>query len=239
MKITRLFSISTLVFLACGVDEAATLQGEEAGAVEEAALKSYPGLNEGSEDALGVLKLANEGSLELLSSSKEVNLPSRTAKSIIAARPLPTLAKLFAVRYVGEVSVTNLLTYARAHGYVAKRFTISVPAKDGEDWPNHPAPRTTYTFGARVLGANITLTGSTTQGSYGETLTLKPQGAGTSHFSRGTSNDYPVRLQISGDVNSEGKVTSFSLLDARYAQGSQGYDYFWMNTGAITVTPVP
>lgn len=239
MKITRLLTVSTLVLLACGVDEAATQQGDEAAGAEEAALKSYPGLNEGSEDALGVLKLANEGSLELLSSSKEVNLPSRTAKSIIAARPLPTLAKLFAVRYVGEVSVTNLLTYARAHGYVAKRFTISVPAKDGEDWPNHPAPRTTYTFGARVLGANLTLSGSTSQGAYAETLTLTPQGTGTRHFSRGSSNDYPLRLQISGEVNGEGQVTSFFLLDARYAQGSQGYDYFWMSTGAITVVPVP
>ncbi len=89
-------------------------------AVQESSLTSFPGLTEGSADARGVLKLVNEGSAAQLTTGAGV--VSRTAKSILARRdlsPLTTLAQLYAVKYVGTVSMQRLLDYARAHGYVS------------------------------------------------------------------------------------------------------------------------
>jgi hypothetical protein len=111
-------ALSTLV-LACG-PETAEVDGAPEGDLEtdEAQLSSYPGLTEGSRDAIGVIKLANEGSLAQLTASTEVGLQKRTANAIIAARPFATLAQLYAVKYVGTASIGHLLDYARAHGYV-------------------------------------------------------------------------------------------------------------------------
>lgn len=239
-----------LVFLGCGVDDAVIEEAALDTAESDSALKSYPGLVEDSMDALGVLRLANEGTLALLASEREVNLPARTARSMIAIRsgpdgvagtpddrPFRTLSELYAVRYVGTVSVRNLLTYARAHGYVPKRYQLTVQAKNGEDWPNHPAPRTTYTFELRVESLQVHVSGTTTQGYLSETLPLTIDANGQGTFSRGSSQTWPTRLQVAGRVQPSG-VDSFWLLDARYAPGSQGYDYFWMSY-AFRSDPLP
>jgi hypothetical protein len=116
---------------ACGPGTADLGEASDELATEEASLASYPGLTEGAPEALGVLRVANESSLATLSSSNGAGIPSRTAKSVVAVRsgpdgqeptaddrPFATLKQLFAVRYVGKVTVDRLLAYAKAHGYV-------------------------------------------------------------------------------------------------------------------------
>jgi len=115
----------------CGVGVMEVDEGGDDLGLDEASLGSYPGLTEGSRDAIGVLKLANEASRQQLTAAAGVGLVSRTAKSILARRNGPdgleattddqlftSLSQLFAVKYVGVVSVRRLLDYARAHGYV-------------------------------------------------------------------------------------------------------------------------
>jgi len=91
--------------------------------------KSDSNLTEGSPEALGVLRVANE--LPRSQLDDDVGLTSTTAKSIDAYRLGPdatastaddrtfhTLAELDAVKYVGPVAFQHLLAYAQAHGYV-------------------------------------------------------------------------------------------------------------------------
>jgi len=124
-------ALTAIALSGCGVGVVEVDEGGDDLALGESSLSSYPGLTEGSRDAIGVLKLANEASQPQLTQSAGVGLVSRTAKSILAARngpdgleltaddrPFTSLSKLFAVRYVGVVSVRRLLDYARAHGYV-------------------------------------------------------------------------------------------------------------------------
>ena len=101
--------------------------------------KSDSGISEGSPDALGVLRVANELSRTQL--DVDVGLTSTAAKAIDAYRlgtdatantaddrAFHTLAELDAVKYVGAVAFTHLLAYAREHGYVA----------EGGAWPADP-----------------------------------------------------------------------------------------------------
>jgi hypothetical protein len=88
------------------------------------------GISDGSPEALGVLRVANESSLSTLRS--DVGLSSRTAKNIVAYRAgsdhvlgtaddrsIATLAELDAIRYVGPIAFRELLAYAEAQGYVS------------------------------------------------------------------------------------------------------------------------
>jgi hypothetical protein len=92
--------------------------------------KSDSGISEGSPDALGVLRVANELTRDQL--DDDVALASTAANAIDAYRrgadgtaataddrSFATLAQLDAVKYVGPVAFQHLLAYARAHGYVA------------------------------------------------------------------------------------------------------------------------
>lgn len=112
--------LTAMALAGCGPGAEEADDGPDTLAVDESSLTSFPGLTEGSADARGVLKLVNEGSLAQLTTGAGV--VSRTAKSILARRdvsPLTTLAQLYAVKYVGTVSMQHLLDYARAHGYVS------------------------------------------------------------------------------------------------------------------------
>jgi len=92
--------------------------------------KSDSNITDGSPEALGVLRVANELSRAQL--DDDVGLTSTAAKSIDAYRLGPdatantaddrtfhTLAELDAVKYVGPVAFQHLLAYAQAHGYVS------------------------------------------------------------------------------------------------------------------------
>jgi hypothetical protein len=74
------------------------------------------GIVEGSPDAVGVLRVANELSQTAL--HDDVGLTTTAAKSIVAHRPFATLRALDAAPSVGKSSFQHLLAYARAHGYV-------------------------------------------------------------------------------------------------------------------------
>jgi hypothetical protein len=76
--------------------------------------------------ARGVLKLANEASLEVL--TDDVGLGSRVAGNIVDAReaqPFTTLAQLDAVPYVGGKAFDKLAAYAEANGYVPENFAAA------------------------------------------------------------------------------------------------------------------
>ena len=76
------------------------------------------GVIDGSADAIGVLRVANELSQSKLAKTSGVGLGSRVAGNIVGARPFATLAKLDAVPYVGKSAFARLLGYARANGFV-------------------------------------------------------------------------------------------------------------------------
>jgi hypothetical protein len=91
--------------------------------------KADGSITEGSPEAAGVLRVANEASLATLKA--DVGLVTRTANRIIAYRAgddaalgtgddrqFQTLAELDAVKYVGPVALEELLAYAEAQGYV-------------------------------------------------------------------------------------------------------------------------
>lgn len=138
MRLATFLQTTTLTGLlwalsGCGPATAELAEGPDELVTDEASLTSYPGLTEGSPEALGVLRVANESSLATLASSQGVGIPSRTAKSMVAVRsgpdgqeptaddrPFTTLKQLFAVKYVGKATVDHLLAYAKAHGYVTQ-----------------------------------------------------------------------------------------------------------------------
>ncbi|MCC6621833.1 MAG: hypothetical protein IT385_11295 [Deltaproteobacteria bacterium] len=73
---------------------------------------------EGSPEAIGVLRVANELSQTKLAGKSGVGLGTTAAKNIVKARPLTTLAQLDKVSYVGKVAFTKLVDYAKRNGYV-------------------------------------------------------------------------------------------------------------------------
>jgi 5'-nucleotidase len=97
------------------------------------------GVREGTGTACGVLKLANEATLELL--DKAARLDKRAAANIVAYRRGPdgiagtdddeqfdSLAELDAVRYVGTTTFGKLLGYARANRFTCRDTTLKILA---------------------------------------------------------------------------------------------------------------
>jgi hypothetical protein len=76
---------------------------------------------EGSLEAEGVLRVANELTRSKLSASSGVGLGDRVAKNIVAARPFTTLKALDAVPYVGKVAFDKLVKWARNNGFIPTR----------------------------------------------------------------------------------------------------------------------
>jgi N-acetylneuraminic acid mutarotase len=108
------------------------------------------GIAEGTPEAIGVLKLANTASYEVLSDPGEVGLSQRAADNIIAYRigddgiggtaddaTFQTLAQLDAIPFIGPIAFQRLLKYAQSHGFVPV-LPAAMPA------PNF--------FGAAALG---------------------------------------------------------------------------------------
>jgi hypothetical protein len=105
--------------------------------------KSDSAVPEGSVEALGVLEMVNEASLEMLDDT--CGLASRSARNIVAAQvgadaqlgtdddhDIATLAELDAVPWVGPVSMSQLLECAHKMGYIELRPACQVLDEDFE-----------------------------------------------------------------------------------------------------------
>ena len=131
--------IVLLAFVACdsgAIDDAADpidADFAEAGKADGA-------LAEGSPQAIGVLRVANEGTKEQLAKTSGAGLGTRTTDAIMKVRNgkdkkpktaddvlFSTLAQLDAVPYVGPASLSKLLIYAEKQGWVVAPPTSSAP----------------------------------------------------------------------------------------------------------------
>jgi len=80
---------------------------------------------EGTCEAAGMLKVANEATFEEL--DVDAALDKRAAENIVAARPIATLAELDAVGYVGPSALKKILAYAEAQGLLASCGPFQLP----------------------------------------------------------------------------------------------------------------
>jgi hypothetical protein len=122
--------------------DATTLEGKS----------DYAGIAEGTVEALGVLRVANELSLDEL--RRAIRLSSRVASALIQRRPIDTLAALDAVPGIGPVSMSRMLQYARANGLVPGALpTFPVPSWAGVfSQPECSGPELTDAIKFRMLG---------------------------------------------------------------------------------------
>ncbi len=81
---------------------------------------SEAALIEGTPDAVGVLALVNDPATTLEILDDDVRLDRRAAKSIVAARPIATLADLDALYWVGPQTLERLTVWAQNWGWVPK-----------------------------------------------------------------------------------------------------------------------
>jgi phosphatidylserine/phosphatidylglycerophosphate/cardiolipin synthase-like enzyme len=120
--------------LACAGDEA--LDDENAGFPDG---KSDGGIDEGSPEALAVLALVNDTSVDAGELDDDAGLHATAAKNIIAHRdgsdaaaatadddPYDTLAELDAVPFVGPIALAALLDYAKEKGLLGGEGNASV-----------------------------------------------------------------------------------------------------------------
>ncbi len=152
-------SVSGLLLLlgACGsikeTQKSQTGEGGEPSAALTGGKADTAGIVEGSQEALGVLKVANETDLATLKTPVNAGgagLDARAAENIVAYRIgddgkpntaddqlFDTLAELDAVPYVAASSFSQLLAYARVKGYVGgqavwgeiAKFTVNANLK--------------------------------------------------------------------------------------------------------------
>jgi len=120
--------------LACAGDD--PLDDENAGFPDG---KSDGGIDEGSPEALAVLALCNDTSVDVDELDSDAGLNSTAAKNIIAHRdgadaaaatgddnPFDTLAELDAVSFVGPIALAALLEYAKEKGLLGGQGNVSV-----------------------------------------------------------------------------------------------------------------
>jgi phosphatidylserine/phosphatidylglycerophosphate/cardiolipin synthase-like enzyme len=88
--------------------------------------KSDGGIDEGSPEALAVLALCNDTSVDVDELDNDAGLHATAAKNIVASRPYATLAELDAVPFVGPVALAALLEYAREKGLLGGEGNVSV-----------------------------------------------------------------------------------------------------------------
>lgn len=79
---------------------------------------------EGSCEASGVVRVANEASLEELDIDARLN--RRAAQNIVETRPFESLREVDDVPYVGVVTLSQLLDYARDRGFTACEVTAEI-----------------------------------------------------------------------------------------------------------------
>lgn len=228
-SVSPFLASALLALSACGEGSAHVDDFDDSASEVEAMLASYPGLTEGSRDALGVLKLANEASSAQLTQSAGVGVPARTAKSLLAVRDgsdgvhgttddrlFTTLSQLYAVRYVGTVTVTRLLTFARAHGYVTAPPPQDdpMPTCDGAPAPMPASGLILFTGGTRsTFFRNCAASGACTPWK-------KDRDEWLTQGTRSRS----LSLTASGAVSVEAQVGGGSVSDGYYWAG---YDIGW------------
>jgi phosphatidylserine/phosphatidylglycerophosphate/cardiolipin synthase-like enzyme len=111
-----------LLLAACG--------GDEESAADEAFATALP-YAEGSPEALSVMALVNDASVDVAELDGPAKLDARAAKAVIAWRdgpdatvrtgdddPFDRLAELDDVKYVGSKTIQTLFAYAQAQGYL-------------------------------------------------------------------------------------------------------------------------
>ncbi len=130
-----IFTLGLALFAGCAAMEADLIDGENDSFLGGTGKADANGIEEGSHEARGVLRVANEASVEVLDNSPRqggVGLDRRAAENIVAYRlgddgiggtsddeQFDTLAELDAVPYVGPVAFDKLLAYADVNGYTA------------------------------------------------------------------------------------------------------------------------
>jgi hypothetical protein len=111
----------TLIALLLGL---AACTGTDAGDVEDDPVDEQVvgddkadayGYVEGTPEAIGILRVANELTDAQLAGA---GVTKRARNNIVANRPFTTLAELDATPYVGSVTFGKLLAYAQANGYI-------------------------------------------------------------------------------------------------------------------------
>ncbi len=120
--------------LACGGDD--PLDDENAGFPDG---KSDGGIDEGSPEALAVLALVNDTTVDVGELDNDAGLNATAAKNIVAHRdgadaaaataddnPYDTLAELDAVSFVGPIALSALLEYAKEKGLLGGEGNVSV-----------------------------------------------------------------------------------------------------------------
>ena len=105
--------------IACGISEVEDDPADEQ-VVSDGKSDAF-GYTEGSPEAIGILKVANETSLADLQA--KVGLTKSARANIVADRPFATLTALDATPYVGKTTFEKLLAYAIAQGYVGGSST--------------------------------------------------------------------------------------------------------------------
>jgi len=103
-------------------------------------------LTEGSANAIGLVKMANDPAVTAETFKNEMKLNTSASTNLVANRPYSTVADVDAVYGVGPWSLQQMLTYAKANGYVdggsGGGATITVLKK---------VKRVEYTYRARAL----------------------------------------------------------------------------------------
>lgn len=140
-KIRSISLLSALALFGCGEGMAPTNSSAAQPDVLQAALDTT--VQEGSPEAIGILRVANTASQQELDVT--AGLDSRAAQNIITYRNGPdgiagsaddqvydTLAELDAISYVATVAFDKLLSYAYAQGYVPEVCDGVDNDKDGQ-----------------------------------------------------------------------------------------------------------
>lgn len=97
------------------------------------------GIAEGSPDATGVLRVANElTEAQLHGDAKLATRPAHNIAVYHATKKIQTLRELDKISWVGQTSFDRLLAYARAHGYVPGPAgaikTVFVIVMENKNW---------------------------------------------------------------------------------------------------------
>ncbi len=117
MKTWKKLAIAVSILSACGAptDNEDDPRDESVSISTDGKSDAF-GYAEGSAQAVGILKVANQTILADFKS--KVGITTQAAKGIVAARPLATLTALDAVPYVGKTTFAKLFAYAKAQGDV-------------------------------------------------------------------------------------------------------------------------
>ncbi len=118
--------VGLVLLAACGVNSDGEADSRDDSVSISSDRKSdAAGYAEGSAEAIGILKVANQ--TVAVDLKAKVGLTSRAVSGILAARPFATLKVLDQVPYVGTSTFEKLLTYAQSNGEVGAQPSAPAP----------------------------------------------------------------------------------------------------------------